>query len=237
MIIELPKKFERNENRYSFARIRDGVLEIKGDVDFEKLMVELTYALKGRTQCYYCRQPVHAKKITIDHLYPSDFGGVTITNNLEPACYKCNSSKSNMNQFEFNVWRTINSKEEQKAFYHRTVARKKRLKKDPKVRRGYDLPRKWVKYIKLEYVHKISKTDNRGSEKFKRMFTFARRYKKLPRPIVISSNYILLDGETAYAVAKDLHFVEVPVIILENVVVLRWYAYQQNVLAMPGFFA
>ena len=53
------------------------------------------------------------------------------------------------------------------------------------------------------------------------MLTFARRYNKLPRTIVVSRNGKLLDGATAYEVAKKLRFVEVPVTVLENVVIYR----------------
>lgn len=115
MLVELPKKFERKLNEYSFARIRDGVLELKGDFNFEKIMIELTYQMRGRTECYYCKRKVKATKITIDHMFPSDFGGVTITNNLAPACSTCNSNKSNMNQYEFRVWSSLKSREEKKA--------------------------------------------------------------------------------------------------------------------------
>lgn len=115
MVIDLPRKFERDFNEYSFARIRNGVLELKGDFNFEKIMVELAYVMRGRTQCHYCHRKVRANKITIDHMFPSDFGGVTITNNLVPACGTCNSQKSNMNQYEFRIWKNLDSKEEKRA--------------------------------------------------------------------------------------------------------------------------
>lgn len=149
MIIELPSQYERFKGKNDFVRIREGVLELKGNYDFEKIMIEFAYLLKGKNQCYYCRNSVQPNKITIDHIYPLDFGGVTITNNLEPACQSCNSKKSNMNQFEFNIWRTIGSKEEQKSFYHKTIAKKRRRKRDSKIRKGFDLPKKWVTYRDL----------------------------------------------------------------------------------------
>ena len=222
MLVELPKKFERKLNEYSFARIRDGVLELKGDFNFEKIMIELTYQMRGRTECYYCKRKVKATKITIDHMFPSDFGGVTITNNLAPACSTCNSNKSNMNQYEFRVWSSLKSREEKKSFYHNTVNRKKRNKRSPYLtKKGYDMPRKWIQFIKLDYVAKVSRVNPEGSDKYKKMLDFARKTQKIPRPLVLSSNLILIDGETAYAVAKAMQFLEVPVIILENVIVLQ----------------
>lgn len=221
MLVELPKKYERRLNKYSFARIRDGVLELKGDFNFEKIMVELTYQMRGRTECHYCKRAVKANKITIDHMFPSDFGGVTITNNLVPACSCCNSNKSNMNQYEFRIWSKLDSREEKKSFYHNTISRKKRNKKNPYIKKGYDMPRKWIQFIKLDYVTKVSRINTEGSEKYQKMLVFAQKAKKIPRPLVLSSNLILIDGETAYAVAKHMHFMEVPVIILDNVIVLQ----------------
>lgn len=221
MLVELPRKYERKLNEYSFARIREGVLELKGDFNLEKIMVELAYQMRGRTECHYCHRKVKSNKITIDHMFPADFGGVTITNNLVPACATCNGNKSNMNQYEFRIWETLQTREEKKAFYHKAVNRKKRQKKNPYVKKGYDIPGKWIQFIKLDYVTKVSRIWPEGSEKYKKMLTFARRAQKIPRPLVLSSNLILIDGETAYAVAKHLHFEEVPVIILDNVIVLQ----------------
>jgi len=222
MLVELPKKYERKLNEYSFARIRDGVLELKGDFNFEKIMIELAYQLRGRTKCYYCKKKVSANKITIDHMFPSDFGGVTITNNLAPACGTCNSNKSNMNQYEFKIWNSLKTREEKKKYYHDAVNRKKRKKRNPYlVKKGFDMPRKWIQMLKLEYVEKASKVTPEGSDKYLKMLDFAQKTQKLPRPLILSSNLILIDGETAYAVAKTMQFVEVPVIILENVIVLK----------------
>ena len=36
------------------------------------------------------------EEMTIDHVYPADFGGPTITNNLLPSCKGCNNKKRNM---------------------------------------------------------------------------------------------------------------------------------------------
>ena len=37
MIIELPSQYERIEGKNDFARVREGVLELKGNYDFEKI--------------------------------------------------------------------------------------------------------------------------------------------------------------------------------------------------------
>ena len=40
-------------------------------------------------------------KRTLDHRYPRDTGGVSITNNLFPCCHKCNTAKGNLTHKEF----------------------------------------------------------------------------------------------------------------------------------------
>lgn len=218
MIIELPNDYERCEDSENFARIREGILELKGKYDFQKIMVELTYILKGNKQCHYCQKI--AEPITIDHRYPVSFGGVTITNNLEPACRECNGNKADMNPEEFGIWQTLTSLEEKKRFYQKTIAKKKRRKRNENVKKGFDLPKGWIRYKDFSFIIKVTKTGNHGSAKFNKMLDFVQTYNKLPRPLVISSNNVLLDGETAYAVADALNIEEVPVIILDNVVVL-----------------
>ena len=221
MIIELPYHFYSEKKEGNFARVHDGTLEIHGPWNFEKLMVELTYRIKGRTKCFYCRRKVEGEKITIDHLYPRDFGGITITNNLEPACRSCNSKKSNMNQYEYEVWRTISSENERRSYYHSIVSTKERRIRAPNIKKGFDLPKRWIEYRRLNTINTAKRINNSDCGKFKRIMKFVKRTGKLPRPIVISSNCMLLDGMTTYNVAEHMKLEEVPVIILENVVAFR----------------
>ena len=58
-------------------------------------MYELTYMMKGNQICYYCGKTISKKEMTLDHVYPRDFGGPSITDNLVPCCSHCNSSKGN----------------------------------------------------------------------------------------------------------------------------------------------
>lgn len=221
MIIDLPKTYFRtDETGYSFVRVENGVLTIKGAWNFEKLMVELTYALKG-TRCHYCHRELFPNKMTIDHLFPSDFGGVTIPNNLEPACSKCNGSKSNLNEYEYSIWRSLGDPESRLEFYRKTIRRKKARKFNAEDKKGFDLPRRWITKVSRKSIKVCSNVCNRGSRKYNRMMQFAKKYRKLPRPIIISSNYILLDGFTAYAIARALNFKVVPVIILDNVIIIK----------------
>lgn len=221
MLIDLPRTYYRTDQTgYSYVKVENGVLTIKGNWDFEKLMVELTYALKG-TRCHYCHRELFPNKLTIDHLFPTDFGGVTIPNNLEPACSKCNGSKSNMNEYEYRIWRSLGDPERRKEFYLKTIERKKSRKFNSKDKKGFDLPRRWIMKVNRKSIKCYYRIRNQGSRKYSRTMQFAKKYRKLPRPIILSSNYIILDGFTAYAIARELNFKIVPVIILDNVVLLK----------------
>ena len=49
-------------------------------------MYRLTYMMKGDRICYYCGKTISKKEMTLDHVYPRDFGGPSITDNLVPCC-------------------------------------------------------------------------------------------------------------------------------------------------------
>lgn len=220
MIIELPQMFYKESGRNKYVIVENGILEIHGTWGFEELMIEITYLLKGKRQCYFCKREVNPKKITIDHLFPTDFGGMTITSNLEPACSNCNSTKTNMNEYEYAIWRKIPKAQDKKKFYQKIVE-KKRAKKHCSTEEWFDLPNKWVEYRKLDSLKINFKLQKKSSRKFQRMVKFAQKYHKLPRTIVISKNNYVLEGATAYQVAKEMGFQTVPVTVLENVVLYK----------------
>ena len=43
--------------------------------------------------CHYCEKKVNAKELTMDHLVPLARGGLSVKNNLVPACKECNAKK------------------------------------------------------------------------------------------------------------------------------------------------
>lgn len=100
MIINLPKDFyyEKNDAK---AYIKDGNLFCENNISFERLMYHITYVLRGKDICYYCGCDLNEKNRTLDHMYPRDFGGVSITNNLVPCCIDCNQKKNNLTLEEF----------------------------------------------------------------------------------------------------------------------------------------
>ena len=51
-------------------------------------------------RCYYCRQTVIFKELTMDHLVPLIRGGKSTKGNLVPSCKKCNSARQHGLPFE-----------------------------------------------------------------------------------------------------------------------------------------
>lgn len=213
MIIELPKKIN-----IPFVDIADGNLIIEQIVRYEDLMYELTYAQKKK-KCVYCGRRMKKNNRTLDHRYPRDTGGVSITNNLFPCCPKCNSNKGNLTHKEYLECRNM-SKQERKEYVRMLNEQKKEILG----RIGYILPTQWVEYIDVKEV-KYRKTayDFRG-KKYYRILEFYNQYKKLPRPIIVDRENQLLDGYNIIVFAKDFNIQYIPVIKLENVVVIRYYA-------------
>ena len=97
MIIELPKEFSfKEEKTGEMAVVEDGILKMTRQTSFRKVMIEITYQMKGRNECQYCHMKFTKEEMTVDHMFPIDFGGPTISNNLLPDCKECNNKKGNM---------------------------------------------------------------------------------------------------------------------------------------------
>lgn len=47
----------------------------------------------GRGQCYYCRQRISPKELTMDHVVPIIRGGLSRKGNVVPCCKECNAKK------------------------------------------------------------------------------------------------------------------------------------------------
>ena len=91
MIIDLPTKFYYEKDG-SKAFVDNEILYCENNVSFERLMYHTTYELRGKSTCYYCGCELSEENRTLDHMYPRDFGGVSITNNLVPCCTNCNQN-------------------------------------------------------------------------------------------------------------------------------------------------
>lgn len=215
MIIELPKKFSYTKDQYNYAKVREGKLIIKGSLHFEELMYQLAYAIKGKETCYYCGKKVN--KITIDHMFPRDYGGISIPNNMLPACPKCNSEKSNLNFHEYQIFKTL-SKLEKDAFREKSYKQKEKIR----FKFGFNLPKSWVKTVHFTRIFVrvfFDQTLYKG-KKYLKYTKFIKKYGHLPRPIILSGNFVLLDGFTILACGREQGIYNIPVVILENVEVI-----------------
>lgn len=211
MIMDLPKKF-RIEN---YARVEEGVLYIERLERIEDLMYELTYAMR-KHRCVYCRKKLKRKNSTLDHRYPRDTGGVSIVNNLYPTCHLCNSHKSNFLHHEYLKVCKLSrdeKKKEIKKFYRQRDRNLKNI--------GYMLPKKWIENVDISEIKcRPPGLDLRG-KKYHRIIAFWDTYHKLPRPIVLDRNNVLLDGYNIIIFSRDFKIKTIPAIKLENVELLQ----------------
>lgn len=51
--------------------------------------------------CYYCKEKVIYKDVTMDHIVPLSQGGRSTKDNLVPCCKKCNTLKNSMMPIEW----------------------------------------------------------------------------------------------------------------------------------------
>ncbi len=217
MIIEIPEKFYKRKARNKYAEVKNGILEIHGFWSFKRLMVEIAYGLKGKHQCYYCKKPLRDSEVTIDHLYPEAYGGISVTNNLVPACKLCNNTKADMNEQEYREWLSIEDKIQRKAFYEKNSLRKNNKKYSIAIKETYDIPQEWIRYQRLETIKNFEGSKTKSGKTYMKIYDFVKKYRKLPIVLVISQNGVLLDGRIAYEIAEELGLEMVPVVVLENV--------------------
>lgn len=216
MKIQLPKNFEYHDGP-THAVVHNGVLEMT-PIDFEKTMYHLTYRLKGKVRCVYCHRILEANKITLDHVFPRDHGGISIPNNLKPCCKKCNEAKNNLLPWQYSSLQNISKKErpqiEEQYQYENMQSRREN---------GILIPKKWYEMRKNYSVFALITSERRFKEsrKYQRVLEMYETYGKICRPIVVSQNRFVLDGFTALLVAKNLGLnIPLPFITLENVIVI-----------------
>lgn len=211
MIMDLPKKFHIE----NYAEVKDEVLYIERIERIEDLMYELAYAMR-KHRCVYCGKKLKRKNSTLDHRYPRDTGGVSIVNNLFPTCPTCNSHKSNFLHHEYLKISKLKKSEKKKEIKRFYKYREKILKKI-----GYMLPKKWVETIDIFEIKCRPPGEDLRGKKYHRIVVFWKKYHKLPKPVVLDKNNVLLDGYNIIIFARDFKIKEIPAIKLENVVVIE----------------
>ena len=215
MIIELPKRFMyTGKNSRNYAYVKDRKLYIVGGVSYEDLMYSLTYSLYGYEECYYCGKKLNRKTITLDHMFPRSWGGVSITNNLKPCCQECNSSNKNrMTAIQYKKWLKIVDEKERKEYYKKAISINEERRQEGEI----ILPKKWmtqyeISNLRNKFDFSIIKDDkNYIDEFFSEHFAY-------PKPIIVSVNDWLLSGfHIIYHACKHKVYTA-PAIVLENVI-------------------
>lgn len=220
MIMNLPEEFSIGDTKLkNDAYIENGILKIRKTASFKYVVYQLTFLLKGgKHRCEYCGEIFFDKKITMDHLYPQDMGGPTITNNLIPACQRCNNEKTNMTLHEYKEYIKLKKYGENKAFLKELEIKKYEIRG----RKEYQIPKLWLcqKEITTIILDIRLNEDSSQTTKYKKVQEFYLNYGYFQKPIVVDKNGFLLDGFYTVMYAKDNHIKRIPTIQLENVEVV-----------------
>lgn len=209
MIIELPKKINLSK-----AKIKENCLIIYERNEFENIMYALTYALRKK-RCIYCGEKLDKDNKSLDHRYPQVYGGISVTNNLFPCCNTHNSEKSNMTHEQYLKYKKIRQKQRKELKQTFLEMNEKILKE-----RGFILPKHWVSFTNRSKIRFQKYKRNLRGKRYVKIAEFYAKYKKLPIPIIVDQNYNLLKGYNVLLFAYDNNINTVPVVILENVILL-----------------
>lgn len=217
MIIDLPKNtFEEVLVINEHMKIENGILKLKFPYSLRNAMYILTYKMKGKHKCSYCSREILHNKVTLDHVIPQDFGGPTITNNLEPCCSICNQQKSNMTKEQYLEFVLLSS-----------IERKLYLKNIHPVLESFHessfqlLPTEWLEEKSIEnIIVNISLSEDYKGSKYEKTKEYYQKYGHFQKTIILDRKNFLLDGFTILMYAKNHNIKNVPVIVLENVEVI-----------------
>ena len=83
------------------------------------------------------------------------------------------------------------------------------------------LPKKWVESIDISDIKCQPPGQDLRGKKYHRIVEFWNQYHKLPRPIVLDRNNVLLDGYNIIIFARDFKIKTISAIKLENVEVIE----------------
>ena len=217
MIIDLPNKFFYSRNERSWAYIENGILYVEGNIYYEQLMYSLSYGLKGYEYCFYCKSKLTHEDRTLDHLYPRNWGGVSIPNNLVPSCSKCNQEKSNLTYEQYQILTKLSDKSERKCFKKRAIDENQKKMNSP----SFILPKDWVVQIGISLLftgRNFNLIKEKGNDSMDKYYEENHHY---PKPIIVSSNNFVFKGLHILYHAKTHGIKEVPAVLLENAIKLN----------------
>lgn len=220
MIIELPEKFLFKEERQGqLAFVENGILKMTKHSSFRKIMIELTYQIRGKEECQFCHKTVTKDgiKMTIDHMFPQDLGGPTITNNLIPACSVCNNEKRNMTCEQYEIFLQKETDKEKKVYLDKLKEYQDTLRQN----KIYQIPEEWLSETTIEdIILNINLAENYREKRYKSYERYYLTFGILKCPIILDRNNFLLDGFLQVMLAKNYNIKSVPTIEIENVEVM-----------------
>lgn len=193
--------------------INDGILYLRYGQSFQGAMYALTYFMKGRHFCYYCKKSFPRNEITMDHMYPRSTGGPTIPQNIIPACKGCNTTKADMTKNQFLRYLSLHSEVEQSLF----ASKMRNLKDDYKSIGMFEIPIEWITPIRVCKIHTSIDFANLSDSKFKKVKAYYEEHHSFQHPIILDRNLYSLDGFYILFVAKACEVPVIPAIVLDNV--------------------
>lgn len=217
MIIDLPKHEPIGTMVINpFMEIENDILKIKFPYSFRKAMYALTYQLKGSDQCFYCSCKIAEGETTLDHMFPQEFGGPTIPNNLVPCCLKCNGEKSNMTKDQYEKYLSLSSSK-RKEYLNDLQSVFEFIRKWD----NFELPKGWIEEKEINCIFtNISLSEDYKGRKYNAIKEYYKKYGHFQRPLIVDRKIFLLDGFPMLMYAKNHALSKVPVIVLENVEVV-----------------
>lgn len=207
MLINIPNGFDFTFVRGGRVRafVDNGKLYIDSRcISWDDLMYAFVYDTKDTRICPYCGKPITGNTLTIDHMWPKSFGGVSIPDNMLPCHYYCNHRKSDLSAEEFRKFQKLSGKDSNN--FKTEVIRGKNKKRYIK---GFLLPDDWVTYCYpndlniREYYKNLDLFSLNKSRKFIKNLEYIRKYRHLKRPIIVDANFWILDGYTWYVAAVE----------------------------------
>lgn len=218
MIMDLPTRIaDKDIQLKNGAYIEGGILKLRNTSSFKGTVYQLTYMIHGgKHQCKYCKKVIDYQKVTLDHIYPQDMGGPTITNNLLPSCSNCNSEKTNMTLSEYKQFKKskMEGKEQERKFKKYLQEKKDKKRKNKK----YQIPQKWLCEIETSKIFlEVRLEESTKTSKYKNVEMYYVQNGYFQRPIIIDRNGFLLDGFYTVLFAKLHGIPTLPTIQLENV--------------------
>lgn len=194
-------------------RIGNGILYLRYGVSFQSTMYNLTYFMKGKNYCYYCKRSIPRNEITMDHMYPRSTGGPTIPQNLIPSCKRCNAEKADMTFAQYQFYLKLGSESERKAYLSKVTS----LKEGIKSTGLFEIPNEWITPVKTSEIHTSVDFANISETKFQKIKLYYETYHSFQVPMILDRNLYSLDGFYVLFVAKSSNIPYVPAIILDNV--------------------